>query len=75
MIRSITTVLLAATLDIAGPMCRARENAVFAELDVLARFWERVGDIGDALESVADRLAARWDIDIGTYMIDRAYRV
>lgn len=72
-IKSITTVLLAGTLDIAWPMCRARENAVFAQSDFLACFWCRVGDTGYTLEALVDRLATRWDIDISTYMIDRAY--
>jgi len=53
----ITTVLLAATLDMAGPMWRARENAVFAQTDFLARFWDWLGDTGDALEARVDRLA------------------
>jgi hypothetical protein len=71
--KSITTVLLAATLDIAWPMGRARENGVMSPYASVARFWERVGDVGEALEARVDRLATRWDIDISTYMMDRAY--
>jgi hypothetical protein len=73
--KSITTVLLAATLDSAWLMCRAQENGVMSPYSSVDRFWQRVGGIGEALEAFVDRVATRFDIDISTYMIDRAYRV
>jgi predicted TPR repeat methyltransferase len=72
--KSITTVLLGKILDFAWPMCRARFKGVISPPTSVARFWELVGGTGEALEALVDRVATRFDIDISTYMIDRAYR-
>jgi hypothetical protein len=69
----IATALLASTLNVAWPMCRAGQNAVLVESDTVARFLERIGSAGEALESLVDRLANRWGIDIANQMIERAY--
>ncbi|MGY4500401.1 hypothetical protein ACVWYH_004332 [Bradyrhizobium sp. GM24.11] len=71
MITCIAAPLIASTLDnVAWPMCRARQNAVMAESNILARFWNYVGDAGEALEAALDRVAARRGIDISAIMLD-----
>ena len=69
----VATVLLTAILGVAWPMCRAGQNAVLAQSNIVARFWEHVGSTGRTLESFVDRLAAQWGIDISNYMIARAH--
>ncbi|WP_426440671.1 hypothetical protein [Bradyrhizobium genosp. P] len=73
MITEITTASLYAALQLASAMIRAGERAVFAPSHLAARFWERVGTSGGALEAVVDRVAVRCGIDISAYMIERAY--
>ena len=74
-IKSITariiTSLLAKTLDdFAWPLCRARFRGVMSPFTSVARFWERVGSAGEAIEAAVDRVAAR-NIDIGGHMMGR----
>jgi hypothetical protein len=51
----IITVLLGKILDFAWPMCRARFKGVMSPHTSVARFWERVGGTGEALEALVDR--------------------
>lgn len=73
MITKITTAFLYAVLRPATAMSRAAEREVFSSSHFAARFWERVGDTGLALEGLVGHVAARCDIDISTHMMDRAY--
>jgi len=71
--KRILTVLLSKALGVARPMCRARFKGVMSPYTAIARFWERVGGVGEALETLVDRLAARSQIDISEHMMNRAY--
>lgn len=73
MTNKIISAFLYAVLQLAQAMCRAGERAVFAPSHLAARFWERVGASGEALEAVVDHIAVHCGIDISVYMIDRAY--
>lgn len=74
MISKIDTAwMIYALLQLASAMIRAGERAVFAPSHLVARFWERVGTSGEALEAAMNRVAVRCDIDISAYMIERAY--
>jgi len=71
--KSITTVLLVVAFDRAWSMYKAGQNAERTPSNLIARLWERLGDTGYALAEFIGRLAERWDIDISSYMMDRAY--
>lgn len=71
MFNRIATAMLASTLNVAWPLCRAKQNATLAESDAVASFWEHVGSAGEALEALVDRLAIRWGIDIAGHMYGR----
>lgn len=63
--KQIATVLVRTTIrDIAWPMSRARQNGVLSPYDFVARFWERVGATGEALEAAVERVTVRLGIDI-----------
>ncbi len=73
MITEITTASLYTLLQLAWVMVRAGERAVFAPSHLEARFWERVNNTGEALETLVDRVATRCGIDICEYTINQAY--
>jgi hypothetical protein len=63
----ITTVLLVKTLEnVAWPLCRARYNGLMSPYSFVARFWERVGGVGETLEIIIDRMLQRRGFDFGT---------
>jgi hypothetical protein len=70
--KRILTALLSKALGIAWPMCRARYNGVMSPHTLVARFWERVGGAGETIEAFVQRLAPRFDIDVGQMMDDPA---
>lgn len=66
--KQITTVLLRATIrDIAWPMSRARHNGELSAYGFVARFWERVGGVGENLEAVINWMLVRCDYDFDGY--------
>lgn len=67
------TALLATTLNVAWPMCRAGQAAYHVESNIQSRLLRRVGRVGEALESLVSRLADRWGIDIANHMLARSY--
>jgi hypothetical protein len=69
MITTITTAIVYVSLQLAWPMCRARQNAVMAESNIAYRFWNSVGAVGEALELAVDRFAARRGIDVSAIML------
>ncbi|GAA0001890.1 hypothetical protein BDS110ZK4_56670 [Bradyrhizobium diazoefficiens] len=73
MVSQIITALLVAALDTAWSMCRAGQKAALAQSDIVARFWLGVGNTGEALEAIVDRVSAWCGIDISASMIDRVY--
>lgn len=63
--KEITIVLLRATIcHVAWPMSRARYNGELSAYGFVARFWDRVGAAGEALEATVERFAAQFGIDI-----------
>lgn len=73
MFNRIATAVLASTLNVAWPMCRAGQAAYHVESNIKSRLLEHVGHAGEALEALVGRLADRWSIDIANHMQARAY--
>jgi hypothetical protein len=64
----ITTALLVKSLErVAWPLCRARYNGLVSPYTFVARFWERVGGIGDTLDAVINRMLVRRGYDFDGY--------
>jgi hypothetical protein len=59
--------------QLAEAMIYAGENAWSTPSNFAARFWRRLGATGLALEDLVGRVTDRCDIDLSSYMIDRAY--
>jgi hypothetical protein len=64
----ITTALLVKSLErVAWPLCRARYNSLMSPYTFVAWFRERVGDIGDALDTAICRMLVRRGYDFDGY--------